>query len=224
MEVVTERLLHEERKLKDRVGAVEGSENAMAVKHRLKRKGPKCHNCGQFGHIRRNCSELAETENKSDSSQKERRSFKQKAKKVDVRRRYISSSDDEYVGLIVDHALSASAISQLNSWIVDSRETCHMCNDRKLFVELRNLKQPQEVSLGDGHELEAIGQGIVELEMKLPNERSKRCKLHDVLYVLKLSYNLISVSKATEDGKAIEYSEAGCQNFACKPETDRCCD
>ena len=56
MEVVTERLLHEERKLKERVGPERSREGAMTGKQRPKGKGPKCHHCGKFGHIRRNCN------------------------------------------------------------------------------------------------------------------------------------------------------------------------
>ena len=41
MDVVKERLLHEEQKLKDRVGVSEIE--SKAIKQRLKRKGPKCH-------------------------------------------------------------------------------------------------------------------------------------------------------------------------------------
>lgn len=56
MEVVTERLLHEERKLKDRSmasGTSESSEKGMMSKHRPpKRRGPKCHHGGKIGHIR----------------------------------------------------------------------------------------------------------------------------------------------------------------------------
>ncbi len=36
--------------------------------------------------------------------------------------------------------------------------------------------------------------------MKLPNGKTRWCKLHDVLYVPDLSHNLLSVSKATERG------------------------
>ena len=34
-----------------------------------------------------------------------------------------------------------------------------MCNDEVLFSDLNNLKRPQEVSLGDGHVLEATAEG-----------------------------------------------------------------
>ena len=90
----------------------------------------------------------------------------------------------------MSHALSVSATS---NWIVDSGATCHMCNDKKLFINLEGLDKPQEVSLGDGHVSKAIAQGVVLLEMKLPSGKTRKCKLVDVLYVPKLSYSLLSI-------------------------------
>ena len=47
--------------------------------------------------------------------------------------------------------------------------------------------------------------------MKLPDSTTQLCKLRDVLYVPNLSYNLISVSKASEVGKVAHFDEAGCR-------------
>ena len=68
-----------------------------------------------------------------------------------------------------------------------------MCNDEKLFKELHLLKGVQEVSLGDGHVLQASGEGTVPLQMLLPDGSTKWCNLQNVLLV---AYNLLSVSKA----------------------------
>ena len=59
--------------------------------------------------------------------------------------------------------------------------------------------------LGDGHDLEAVGEGTVEMEMLLPNGDSRRCALKKVLYVPKLGYNLVSVSRAAEARKTIKF-------------------
>ena len=67
------------------------------------------------------------------------------------------------------------------------------------------------MTLGDGYNLDAIGRGVVVLETKLPSGRTKRCKLHDVLYVPKLSYNLLSVSKMSDAKKFTRFGEANCQ-------------
>ena len=209
MEVVTERSLHEERKLKERVGSERSREGAMTGKQRPKGKGPKCHHCGKFGHIRRNCNEWVKK--KSDSNEKEARSNKLRVNKAEVRRRDSSSSDGDCVGSMVNHVLSANSTGPLNKWIVDSGATCHMCCDDKLFDELHSLEQPLEVMLGDGYAVEATGRGTVVLALTEVGGKATRCKLHEVLYVPDLSYNLLSVPKATKAGKVVKFTETGCE-------------
>ena len=210
MEVVTERLLHEERKLKNRAGSSGvSSEKAMAVKQQSRKKGPKCHHCGKIGHIKRDCWDL--TGKKADKSQKESTYSKQKANKAEVKKHDYDSSSSDTVGLIVTHAGLAGATVRQNSWIVDSGATCHMCNDSKHFVELRDLKQSQEVTLGDGHAVKANKCGTVMLQMKLPDNEVKKCKLYDVLYVPALTYNLLSISRATQSGKTTEFVNSCCR-------------
>ena len=94
MEVVTKRLLHEERKLKNRASSTGAcSEKVMTVKQQSHKKGPrpKCHHCGKIGHIKRDCWDL--TGKKADKSQKVSRYSKQKANKAEVHKcDYDSSS------------------------------------------------------------------------------------------------------------------------------------
>ena len=59
--------------------------------------------------------------------------------------------------------------------------------------------------------LEATAKGSVNLEMLLPDGNSQKCNLQDVLYVPKLSHNLLSVSKASEAGKATKFDNSGCE-------------
>ena len=101
---------------------------------------------------------------------------KHSANKADTKEQV--SSDDE--ALVVCHALSATS---RGNWIVDSGATCHMCNDKKLFTELSSLRRPQEITLGDGHVLEATAEGMVTLETLLPDRNSQKCNLKNVLYI-----------------------------------------
>ena len=85
----------------------------MMGKQQTTRRGPKCYHCGKFGHIKRNCRELAKSERRFDSSQKTK-GTEHHAHKTSMKRRVTSSSDSESAGLVVSHALSAS---QLDDWI-----------------------------------------------------------------------------------------------------------
>ena len=59
METVIERLLHEERKIKEKdqgsLPSGDSKEEAMTLKH--KKRGPRCHFCNRFRHIQQNCHE-----------------------------------------------------------------------------------------------------------------------------------------------------------------------
>ena len=51
LEVVTERLLHEETKRKDKE-TNHSDLKAMTSKHHSSKRGPKRHHCGKYGHIK----------------------------------------------------------------------------------------------------------------------------------------------------------------------------
>ena len=95
--------------------------------------------------------------------------------------------------------------SEVDSWIVDSGVTCHICNDRKYFVEIHTLKKPQDVTLGDGHALSGTEASNVTLELVLENGKTKCCRLHNVLHIPKLVYNLLSVLKVSKVERMFDY-------------------
>ena len=187
MEVVTERLLHTERKQRDKT-CVE--ERAMTVKRQFKGQGVRCHYCRKLGHIQKNCTERIKNEEKL---------------KHGTPAETIRGKKRDKVALLTCHVLGVRESSQ--NWIVDSGATCHICNSKELFDDFCTLSTPQKVTLGDDHILEAIGTGSVELKLKLPDEESRIGRLSDVLYVPSLAYNLLSVAKVTEAGKRVKFSE-----------------
>ena len=216
MENVTERLLHEERKMIGRE-ADEGEQSKAMTAHNSfgQKKKFTCHYCGRPGHLKRNCRKLAFELANFNAEKKEKPGFKAKGKMkhkansaTSGHKNDSNSSSDDDDALVVCHALSAGS---KGNWIVDSGATCHMCNDEKLFESFEHLHKPQEVTLGDGNALEATGQGNVSLEMRLSAGKTKRCVLRNVLYVPKLAYNLLSVTKASEAGKVVKFDNVGCQ-------------
>ena len=206
LELVTERLLHEEQKLKKKDEAAGDDQKALAAKRRLKSR--TCHFCGKPGHIKRDCWKLAELQAVKEAGKKGNR-HKHTANKVTIKQKDREvSSDSDNEALVVGYALAATS---KKLWIVDSGATCHMCNDKTLFSELTILRKPQEVSLGDGHVLEAIAEGTVSLQMLLPERRKQRCSLKKVLWIPNLSHNLLSVSRASEAGKTVTFDDSGCE-------------
>ena len=218
MEIVIERLMHEERKFKNYgVSSESESDGALADKHKVASKGPRCFECHRFGHIQRYCPERIRylAEPRSFEYRKSNRQWN-KGKRNEVhqtRDKWESESDSErnITGLVMSHALSTVECSETDSWIIDSGATSHICNDRRSFTDFHTLEKPQYVTLGDGHALSAIGTGNVYLELVLKNGKTGGCKLHNVLYVPELTFNLLSVSKAAEAGKRILFHSTDCQ-------------
>jgi hypothetical protein len=186
MEVVTERLLHAERKRREKSCPDSSGEKAMMTKRQFRGRGPQCHYCKKYGHIQRNCTKRIKAE-------------EEKAKQGG------KSPQGKKVGLVTRHVLGVR--EPAHDWIVDSGATCHICNSKELFEDFHPLSEPQKVALGDGCTLEAIGTGVVEVKLELPGGESKIGRLNEVLYVPTLAYNLLSVAKATEAGKTVTFGE-----------------
>ena len=166
--LVTERLLHQVIKLKERVSTLSESDCKALITHQRKKKTYTCHFCHKPGHFKKDCRKYLASLKKQEAS---------------VTKKREPSSDGE--AFVTTYAL---ATTSRESWIVDSGATCHMCNDKSLFVDLRHLSIPQEVTLGDGSSLEGPAEGTVRFDAILPSGNTQKCRLENVLFVPKLSY------------------------------------
>ena len=205
MELVTERLLYEETKLNEREKSPKASGRVMAAS-RTDRKSIKCHHCGKFGHIRRFCKDL-----NKDKIAKESKSPLNKGQQAGKGQ---SGSRSESLGFVAQSLAANTCGVNSETWIVDSGATCHMCNNKALLEDFVEFNEHVDVMLGDGKVLNAVGSGIVTVCTNLANGKQQECKLHNVLLVPKLSYNLLSVSKVTEAGKSVSFEETKC-NISC---------
>ena len=197
MEIVVERLLHEEKKLQEKTS---GQEKAMASKQK---KGPRCFECNEFGHFRKECPLLSE-ESERDSKPKPKRDKRKKAKAYEAE---VDYSSDDSVGFLAHSVLAASSA---DGWVIDSGATAHMCKSKELFRSFK-VVSPSSVTVGDGKVLSSEGVGDVELLLKLPNGKTKKCVLNDVLYVPRLACNLFSVSMASKNGKVTIFDDTTCE-------------
>ena len=199
MEVVIERLLHEEKKMVEK----DSHKDATCHDAFVGRHQKACYNCGRPGHIRRYCK--AKKEGAQKDSRKNYRSH-DSSSSDDVS----DDDDDDCEALIViDQALSTVSSGSKNKWIIDSGASKHMCNDKKLFSKIEDLKKPQMVKVGNGYPVRVKGKGTIKLTI-MTNRGIKKCKLRKVLYVPDLSFNLLSVSRSAKAGKSFEFSADDC--------------
>ena len=192
-ELIIERLLHQESKIKEKVTTPleDGRKALIAGQNKGLRKPFTCHYCHKPGHFKKDCRKYLVAQKKQAS--------------VAEKKEIPGSDGDAFVTI---HALAATSSG---TWIVDSGATCHMCNDKNLFTDMKDLDTPQQVTLGDGSPLEGPAEGTVKLDMILPDGSTQNCKLKNVLYVPKLLYNLLSMSKASEARKTTKFDKGRCK-------------
>lgn len=78
-----------------------------------------------------------------------------------------------------------------NCWILDSGASDHMCSQKSLFTTMASLERPIQISLPNGEIISITHAGTVPLVHDII--------LTDVLYVLHFKYNLLSISKLTQN-------------------------
>jgi hypothetical protein len=164
-------------------------------------EGPKCYKCGEHGLIKRNC--VAKGKNMNFE--------KHKVNKANVWPH--DCLDDKPIGLMLSQVLTANVTGGKNKWIIDCGATCLMCYDQDLFIELEDLEKPQEVILGVGCSVEAKKYGVVMIDVQVSDVVTKKCNVHNVLYVPKFSFYLLSVPKATKYGLTFKFSEEICKDI-----------
>ena len=201
MEIVTERLLNTERMM----GARGHDEKAMTVQKR----GPRCYSCKEFGHIKAECPKARKPQ--VQQSSKKRYHDKKKAHKGYNATCYSKDDDsgEDHVGLTASHALLSQDVT--SEWAIDSGATSHMAHDKSEFTDLTYLSKPECVNLGDGHQASAVAVGTVVFDIQQSSGKVTKCKIRDVLYVPKLTYNLLSVAKVTRENKKVVFTSEGCK-------------
>ena len=149
---------------------------------REKHKGVTCFKCNQDGHVVKNCPYNKQHNNRRESS---------------------NMAELEGVALI------SSTMNRSGEWFIDSAATKHMTNDRSILENYVQYDQPKDIYLGDSTVIHALGEGKV----RLPTVNSTHdvvLDLHKVLFVSKLTKNLLSVPAMALMGAEIRFDKDKC--------------
>jgi hypothetical protein len=98
-------------------------------------------------------------------------------------------------------SLSGSITPGEDTWLIDSGASKHMTGQRYILSYISKKKFSQKVTLGDDYQYPMKGVG--ELNYKLNSGNSMKMK--DVLYVLGLTKNLLSISALEKKGFGVSY-------------------
>lgn len=132
MDLVIERLLNEERKLKCSEVPTSSEVHGLVAR---KQAAQRCYECGRIGHTKRFCWFR---KNKNSESHKAHNSVGG------------SDPDNTEYGLTLVHGTYLMDVKNdrsKNIWIVDSGATCHMANSKNLFRDIIEIKTT--VRIGD---------------------------------------------------------------------------
>ncbi|KYM96030.1 Copia protein [Cyphomyrmex costatus] len=209
LENMIAKLLGEEQRIHPKV-----MEEAVAFKAMQK----KCFKCNKTGHFAKNCRMKTDIKDKkqircfkcnkvghiarlrrdgdSDSVKDEKKcnickKNNHEEKDCYFRDKKQNKNEDKKVALLT------SEMIEENSWIVDSGSTSNMTNIKSYFKELK--KSNTTISIAKTEEsMKAYREGSIEFDS---------CSLREVLYVPKLSTNLLSVNSITKNGGEVIFTK-----------------
>ncbi|RVW83859.1 Retrovirus-related Pol polyprotein from transposon TNT 1-94 [Vitis vinifera] len=88
-------------------------------------------------------------------------------------------------------SFEVSTVTNMKDWVVDSRVTRHICGNKSAFTSYNHIKEGEEqVFIGDSRSIQVIGKGKVLIKLT----SRKVLTLSDVLHVLDICWNLVSLS------------------------------
>ena len=207
LEVVTEKLLNEERKMKEKQenisrGSVFNSgHDALLVNSQ--NKSNNCFYCGKAGHKIRFCEQKRLDEEEKKNKESKRPEVANFSFVQNPRKRYDSDSSNECIALV-------SEVRHGSRWVMDSAATNHMCSDRSQMQNLQRLEKVEHVKVGNGDYIEAKFEGSVKLKVK-HGKKVRTFKLSNVLFVPDMEYNLLSIPKASQAEKIVKFDKFGCE-------------
>ena len=222
LDYVQQALIHEEMKQSELSCQSSGAESALtgAFRRGTPRDRPTCFGCGEVGHIRRFCPNDPPRDLPTcfecGGVGHIRRYCPFKLHKAQVaeggQRR--QEGEDVYAAAFMMSAGNVKSVDmECYPWVIDSGASSHMTKEKHVLTNYQEFAEPENVALGDGRVVKALGSGSVRMKMLFQATEAtepKRAVLYNVLYVPKLTCNLFSVRAAVTKGNAVEFGPKQC--------------
>ncbi|MCP4339240.1 MAG: DDE-type integrase/transposase/recombinase, partial [Desulfobulbaceae bacterium] len=157
------------------------------------KKPVKCYECGGRGHIKPDCPNYIRKQQSHHSN------VAQSGQDSE------SSDQHAYHGFF-----TSSKLLNPNQIVIDSGATKHMSSQKERFVDYKELTEPQDVVLGNGDVVPAIGIGTLEINFQVGNGK-RVLRLNNCLYVPDMNVTLFSVPATVEKGHEVIFRrDAAC--------------
>lgn len=208
-----------------RAGCVEG-ESIMKVgatgnsyQGQSQRREYKCYNCGEMGHIARNCRPKSQSQTKAkrwcqtcQSSTHNDSSCRKKKNPKDQVKQMVDSTDDEHSFAFRASDRSASA-SREGSLLVDCGATAHIVTDESKFVNFDVTFRPERhyIELADGTRTNNVAKarGLAKVKVKDDRGNVVVTTLKNALLIPSYPQDIFSVQAATEMGASVVFTPDG---------------
>jgi hypothetical protein len=149
----------------------------------------QCYHCEKMGHKANNCPVIREK-------------YKRKHKRQHA---HIVEDEEPPMKMIKDHVLISALLGSVSpredTWLIDSGASKHTTGKKNTLSCISKKKFSQKVTLGDYYQY--LIKGIGDSKYKLDSENSITMK--DVLYVLGLKKNLLSISALDKKGYRVAF-------------------
>ena len=170
----------------------------------MSRDGPTCYGCGNVGHIHRYCPNNSPRDSPTcfgcgDVSHiqrycpRKRKWHKAKIAESEESRQGNSdvSGEDVYAAAFMASVGNVKpADKECYTWLIDLGASSHMTKEKHVLTNFQEYEKPENVTLGDGRVVKALGSGRVHMNMLIPGIEAKKAVLYNLLYVPKLTCNL----------------------------------
>lgn len=177
-----------------------------------KKSDKKCTYCSMSGHEEKECRKKKAAEEAAKASGSTEKDKTKDKPELSAKVAHLPSHYNTPLQLFV--ARERSKCATRFDWVVDSGASANMTCQREVFINYRTLTPPEQVVIGDGRSISAVGIGRVEIDVHTGGDEYIRTILQEVYHVPDLNTNLLSVPRLTKQGLEVTFDGSTCKILA----------